>query len=122
MRGLDDREQDEHDVQRQRRSSEEDDRQPLRPRRSSGPRRETVAVVVLMRLLVSRVRVERAGGEAGPLACGPWLASERGGVYWAAAASVMAWQTFAGVDMPRNRPTVASLIAVPMAGEVAWSR
>ena len=42
--------------------------------------------------------------------------------YCAAAASVIALQTFWGVDWPRNSATVASLIAVPMAGEVAWSR
>ncbi len=34
-----------------------------------------------------------------------------GDAYCVAAASVMAWQTFSGVDLPRNSATVASLMA-----------
>ncbi len=86
------------------------------------PRRRPIAA--LIGVLSPASRENRAGRrDAGPLdrrvrIVVPGLRD----CYCAAAASVMAWQTFSGVEAPRKRATVASLIAVPMAGEVAWSR
>src|SRR5512140_458841 len=60
--------------------------------------------------------------DAGPLIDCPEINPRGLGPYWAFAASVICWQTFSGVEAPRNRATGALLTAVPMAELVAWSR
>jgi hypothetical protein len=66
------------------------------------------------------------GDGAGRRLAGPLftvvLSRNAAGYLFLAAAVVIAAQTLVGSDAPRKSATVASLIAVPMAGEVAWSR
>ena len=107
---LDDREQDEQGVQRQRREHEQPGDAPCAAGSGgcgSGCRRQSPR--------------DHSVNANGPALCRPiHLLGLR--MDYCLAAALMAWATDCGVPVPAYRVATASLIAPPSAGVVAWSR